>query len=68
MLPIDIRSELATPQAGECCHNKFLAKLSAWLRCCYELADLQQCKESTCHKHQYDWKMRTSRLECGDLW
>ena len=30
--PIDIRFGLTSPQAEECSHNKFLAKLSAQLR------------------------------------
>ena len=51
-LPIDIRFRLALPQAEEHSHNKFLANLSAWLRWCYELADLHQCRESTHDKCQ----------------
>ena len=66
-LPTDIRFGLASPQAEKHSQNKFLAKLSVWLRWCYELADLHQCKESTHHKHRYDWKMRASKLEPGDL-
>ena len=48
-LPIDIRFGLASHQAGEHSHNKFLAKLSAQLRWCHELADLHLCKGSTNH-------------------
>ena len=46
-LPIDIRIGLTLPQAEECSHNKFVAKLSAWLRLHY----LHQCKESNHHRH-----------------
>ena len=49
-LPIDIKSELASPQAEECSHDRFLDKLSAQLRWYYELADLHQHKESIHHK------------------
>ena len=37
-LPIDIRFRLTSPQAEEQSNYKFLAKLSAMLRWCYELA------------------------------
>ena len=63
----DIRFGLASPQAEKHSHNKFLAKVSAQLRWCYELANLHQCKESTHHKCIYDHKMRASKLEPGDL-
>ena len=56
-------SNLPHPQAEECFHNKFLAKLSAWLRWCCELTKLNQHNESIHHKHQYDQKVRASRLE-----
>ena len=65
--PIDIRFGLTLPQAeGHSC-NKFFAKHSAWLSWCYELANLHQCKESTCHVWWYDWKMRAPRLEPGNI-
>ena len=77
-LPIDIKFGLVSPQAEEYSHNKFLAKLSAQLRGCYELTDLHQCKECTCHRYQYDCKMRASELvrqkvcrgkhKIGDCW
>ena len=66
-LPIDIWFCLTSPQSKECSYNKFLAKLSAQLWWCYELADQYQCKESTHQKWWYDWKMRASRFEPGDL-
>ena len=66
-LPIDITFGLTSLQTEECSHNEFLAKLSAWLRWCYELTNLHQCKESTYHKQRYDQNMRASRLELGDL-
>ena len=34
----------------------------------YELANKHQCKESAHHKQLYDQKMRTSRLDHGDLY
>ena len=64
-LPIDIKFVIASPQAEECSHNKFRAKLSAQLRWCYELANLYQCKEATHHKLWYDQKMKASNLEPG---
>ena len=66
-LPIDNRFRLASPQAEKHSNNKFLGKLNAPLKWCYELADLHQCKEYIHHKHQYDWKMIASKLEPGDL-
>ena len=65
-LAIDIRFGLASTQAEECSHNKFLAKHNAQLRWCYELVNLQQCKTSTHHKQWYDKKMRASMPELGD--
>ena len=64
-LPIDIWFSLTSPQSEDHSHNKLMAKLSTQLWWCYELADQHQhqCKESTCQKQQYDWKMRASRLE-----
>ena len=67
-LPIDNKFSLLSSQTGEHSHNKFVAKLSTQLWQCYELTDRHQCKESTCHKQQYDWKMRASRLTPRDLW
>ena len=49
-LPIDIKFGLVSPQAEEYSHNKFLAKLNAQLKWCYELSDPQQCRESAHHK------------------
>ena len=43
-LPIKIRFGQPAPQAEKHAHNQFLAKLSARLRWCHELADLH-------HKH-----------------
>ena len=66
-LPIDIRFGLASPKAEKHSHNKFLAKLSAQLRWCYDLANLHQHMESTHHKCLYDQKRKTSKLEPGDF-
>ena len=67
-LPIDIKFGLMSLQIEEYSHNRFVAKLSTQLWQCYEVADRHRCKESTCHKQWYDWKMRASRLQPGDLW
>ena len=53
-LPIDIQFGMTSPQSEEHSHNKFMAKLSAQLQWCYELADQHQHKESTCQKEWYD--------------
>ena len=66
-LPIDIPFGLISPQSEEHFHNKFMAKLSAQLWWCYELANQHQCMESTLQKQWYNQNMRASRLEPSDV-
>ena len=66
-LPINTCFGLTSPQAEECCHSRFMAKLNTQLWWCYELANQHQHKESTCQKQWYDQKMRASRIKPSDL-
>ena len=66
-LPDDIWFGLTSPLSEEHSHKQFMAKLSSQLWWCYELANQNRCKESTCQKQWYDQKMRSSRLKPGDL-
>ena len=46
-LPMEIKFGLTSPQGEVHTHNKFLAKHSAQLRWCYELANIHKHKESS---------------------
>ena len=67
MLPIDVQFGVRTPDIVASTSNGYIQKLQKRLDWAYKTAHEVSKKESECSKRRYDWNVKCTKLEPGDL-
>ena len=67
MLPIDVQFGVRTPDIIASTSHGYIQKLQRRLEWAYKTANVINQKESECSKKWYDWNVKCTKLEPGDL-
>ena len=67
MLPVDVQFGVRIPDIVPSTSHVYIQKLQRRLEWAYEAANVINQKESECSKKQYNWYVKCTKLEPGDL-